>query len=403
MTDVPHGWRATTLGELGRYLNGRAFKKHEWGTVGRPIIRIQNLTGSSSTFNYFEGEVDDRYVVRPGDLLVSWAATLGSYFWNGPQAVLNQHIFKVESNIDPRFHKYLLDHKLAELMRHTHGSGMVHITRGRFDSLPVAVPPIEEQGRIVAILEDHLSRLDAANDYVRAARRRGAVLEDQLLASALETVRSDRVPLRGLLETGLANGKSVPSQAGGFPVLRLTALRDGRIDLAERKEGAWTVDDAARFLVRRGDFLIARGNGSLRLVGRGGLVEDEPDPVAFPDTLIRARPDASLIQPTFLALVWNAPTVRQQIERAARTTAGIYKVNQKDLGQIQVPVPSLTDQTRVVAAVGEARYGLNQLTAEMNRARNRSVALRGALLAAAFSGRLTGGSNDLDRAEEMVG
>ena len=44
--------------------------------------------------------------------------------------MLNQHIFKVESNIDPKFHKYLLDHKFDELMRHTHGSGMVHITRG---------------------------------------------------------------------------------------------------------------------------------------------------------------------------------------------------------------------------------------------------------------------------------
>ncbi|MBL0002993.1 MAG: restriction endonuclease subunit S [Actinomycetales bacterium] len=56
------------------------------------------------------------------------------------EAVINQHIFKVESNIDRRFHKYLLDYKLADLTRHAHGSGMVHITRGRFDSVPVIVP-----------------------------------------------------------------------------------------------------------------------------------------------------------------------------------------------------------------------------------------------------------------------
>ena len=133
-------WKRTTLGDLGRYLNGRAFKKNEWSSHGRPIIRIQNLTGSSTAYNYFEGELEDRYIVQPGDLLVSWAATLGAYIWHGPEAVLNQHIFKVESNIDVRFHKYLLDHMLSDLMRHTHGSGMVHITRGRFDSMPVSVP-----------------------------------------------------------------------------------------------------------------------------------------------------------------------------------------------------------------------------------------------------------------------
>ena len=66
------------------------------------------------------------------------------------------------------------------------------------------------------------------------------------------------VPLRELIGTPLANGRSVPSQVGGFPVLRLTALRNGTIDLRERKEGAWTRDDAERFLVQTGDFLVSR-------------------------------------------------------------------------------------------------------------------------------------------------
>ena len=399
---TPAGWKRETLGELGRYLNGRAFKKQEWKSAGRPIIRIQNLTGSSNAFNYFEGEADDRHVVHPGDLLVSWAATLGAYVWHGPEAVLNQHIFKVESYIDLKFHKYLLDHKLEDLMRHTHGSGMVHITRGRFDAVSVDVPPIDEQRRIVDLLEDHLSRLDAADAYLRAAQRRGRVLYDQLLVSAVSALESSEVPLAELLAGGLANGKSVPTQEDGFPVLRLTALCDGHIDLAERKPGAWTAADAKRFLVKRGDFLIARGNGSLRLVGRGGLITDEPDAVAFPDTLIRARPDLTRIHPEFLAYVWNAPGVRRQVEQAARTTAGIYKVNQKDLSAVRVPVPSLADQERVTTAVRESRDALSRLALEVSRAVAQSSALRRSLLSAAFSGRLTGDASDDSEAKEMI-
>lgn len=172
MSDLPPGWEWTTLGEIGRYLNGRGFKKSEWSESGRPIIRIQNLTGSGGSFNYYEGDAEERHTVRDGDLLVSWAATLGVYVWRGPEAVLNQHIFKVESQIHLGFHRWLLEHLLAKLQRQTHGSGMVHITKGRFDSTPVPLPPLAEQERIVAAIEEHLSRLDAAEHALQASNDR---------------------------------------------------------------------------------------------------------------------------------------------------------------------------------------------------------------------------------------
>ena len=264
------------------------------------------------------------------------------------------------------------------------------INKHALGQLPVPVPPLEEQRRIVDLLEDHLSRLDAADAYLHAARRREVVLHDQVLASVLSSASRIAVPLRDVLTTGLSNGRSVPSQDGGFPVLRLTALREGRIDLAERKAGAWTAAEAARFLVEKGDFLISRGNGSLRLVGRGGLVMQEPDPVAYPDTLIRARPAADKIMPDYLALVWNAPEARRQIEKVANTTAGIYKVNQKDLGAILVPLPSLADQRRIVESVADSREALSRLSGHIRAASDRSDGLRRSLLTAAFSGRLTG-------------
>src|SRR5687768_7048965 len=115
MSDLPAGWTSATLGEIGEYLNGRGFKKSEWNDTGRPIIRIQNLTGSANSFNYFAGEPEEYYIARDGDLLVSWAATLGVFVWRGPEAVVNQHIFKVNSRIDLGFHRYLLDATLMSL------------------------------------------------------------------------------------------------------------------------------------------------------------------------------------------------------------------------------------------------------------------------------------------------
>jgi type I restriction enzyme S subunit len=182
--NVASTWEEKTMGQIGTYLNGKAFKSSEWSNKGRPIIRIQNLTGSGSTYNYFDGELEERYVVRPGDLLFSWSATLGTYIWKGPEAALNQHIFKVESKIDKKFHKYLLDFKIQEMQDQTHGSGMVHITKKLFDAIPVLIPPLGEQIEIVQMLDDQLSRISATKKIAEEVSILSKKFEKSLLHHA---------------------------------------------------------------------------------------------------------------------------------------------------------------------------------------------------------------------------
>nr|WP_231945247.1 restriction endonuclease subunit S [Agrococcus jejuensis] len=277
-----------------------------------------------------------------------------------------------------------------ELLRGTRKSGttVASIEMPRFHAFELPVPPLEEQQRILLTLEDRLSGLDTAEGYVGMAQRRQETLRTAILRNELARVAQRALPLARVITAGLSNGRSVPTLEGGFPVLRLTSIRAGRIDLRERKPGAWTATDAARYLVRKGDFMIARGNGSIRLVGLGGLVSEDPDVVAYPDTLIRAQPNETIINPEFLALVWNSRVVREQIERVARTSAGIYKVNQSDLNGISVPVPSLADQRQIVQAVTASNEVLERLATQIGQARARAVSLRRSLLRAAFSGQL---------------
>ena len=69
------------LGELASYVNGYAFKPEDWGEVGLPIIRIQNLTGTNETLNYYAGEYPRQVEINDGDVLISWSASLGVYLW----------------------------------------------------------------------------------------------------------------------------------------------------------------------------------------------------------------------------------------------------------------------------------------------------------------------------------
>lgn len=169
----------------------------------------------------------------------------------------------------------------------------------------------------------------------------------------------------------------------GFPVLRLTSIKSGRIDLDESKEGSWTEEEAKPYLVTKGDYLLSRGNGSRKLVGRGGLVGEISDPVAFPDTMVRVRVNSEVIAPKFLRHLWDSPLIRHQIESAARTTAGIYKVNQKILEAIAFPLPPLAEQLRIVEALEGHLSRLDAAEGGVGRAAQRARSLLRRLLAEA--------------------
>jgi type I restriction enzyme S subunit len=195
------------------------------------------------------------------------------------------------------------------------------------------------------------------------------------------------VSLDDLLDEPLANGRSV-KDGNGFPVLRLTALKNRLIDLSEHKLGDWNTTNALRFIVQKGDFLVSRGNGSIDLVGRGGLVVDEPHgQVAYPDTLIRVRVTHRFNR-NLLALLWDSAIVRQKIELAAHTTAGIHKISQSDLQQIPLPLPPLEEQQAIVLHAIAYLKGIERLSGEASKVLAAFDQLDQAILAKAFRGEL---------------
>ena len=126
----------------------------------------------------------------------------------------------------------------------------------------------------------------------------------------------------------------------------------------------------------------------MSLVGRGGLVVQQPDPVAYPDTLIRARIDPARARPEFVARIWNSAIVRRQVEAVARTSAGIHKVNQRDLGQVLIPIPPLQDQDAIVAEVDRRLSLADAAERAVSAGLAKAKRLRQAILKRAFEGKL---------------
>jgi type I restriction enzyme S subunit len=390
MNQLPPGWEWTTIGEIGEYLNGRGFKKSEWSDHGRPIIRIQNLTGSGAAFNHYQGEADERHIVRSGDLLVSWAATLGVYVWRGPEAVLNQHIFKVESHIDAGFHRWLLEHALADLKRQTHGSGMVHITKGNFDATPVPLPPLAEQERIVTAIEEHLTRLEAAEAAVRSCSERLPAMSTAFTASVLDVDAPSR-PIGTFARVGSG---ATPSRTtarywsgGTIPWVSSGALNAPLVTEASAMITQEALAETAVKLWPPGTVLVAMyGEGKTR--GRAAELGIES---TCNQACAAIQVDPGEVRPRFLRWFLNS-----RYEHSRRLASGGVQPN-LSLGlvrAIEVPVPSLAEQDRIIGELEERYEETARMADLLCRSTHRSEQLRRSLLTAAFSGRLV--HQDLD-------
>ncbi|WP_407720664.1 restriction endonuclease subunit S [Ruminococcus sp. JE7B6] len=139
------------LGDVATYINGYAFKPSDWSDNGLPIIRIQNLTGNDYQTNYYNKEYNPKYLVKKGDVLISWSASLGVFVWEKEDALLNQHIFKVvfdKIDVDKDYFCLTVEYLLKRMGSEVHGSTMKHITKPRFDNTLFPLPDKDTQKQI---------------------------------------------------------------------------------------------------------------------------------------------------------------------------------------------------------------------------------------------------------------
>lgn len=277
---IPKHWASRGLGELAEFVNGRGFKPHEWSDSGLPIIRIQNLNGSSA-FNYFSGTYDPKIEVNSGDLLFAWSGSrrtsFGPHFWYGGKAVLNYHTWKVvpaSKEIDKRFLYATLKLLTARIEDEAHGAAaLVHTQKKRIVTYSIWLPPIPEQCKIAAILSTWDRAIELTEKLIAAKQQRKAALMQQLLSGKV------RLPgFTGEWRTEKAGNifKSVSTKNHpGERVLSVTQdMGVVNRDEMDRKIGMSLENTGGYKLVRPGDYIISLRSfqGGLEMSRLRGIV-----------------------------------------------------------------------------------------------------------------------------------
>ncbi|WP_407354730.1 restriction endonuclease subunit S [Methanolobus sp. WCC5] len=176
---VPEKWRKKTIDNLFVFTNGTGFKASDWSKEGLPIIRIQNMNGSSE-YNYYNGQIEEKWLVNPGQLLFAWAGTrgvsFGPHIWKGPKGVLNQHIYKLEPKIDGdrRWLYYALIKVTDTIERKAHGfkSTLLHVQKSDITNQVVVVPPLPEQKAIADLLSTWDEAIEKTERLIQAREKR---------------------------------------------------------------------------------------------------------------------------------------------------------------------------------------------------------------------------------------
>ena len=277
-----------------------------------------------------------------------------------------------------------------------HGTTVHSIEVPALKDLSVAIPPLAEQRRIVAKIEELLSDLDKGVESLTTACDQLKAYYQSVLKSAFkgELTESDAVAWTeytvGQLTTDIRYGtaKKCAVDTTKTPVLRIPNVASGRIDLEDLKHANFTADEFRKLRLESGDILIVRSNGSASLVGLSAIVTEAASGYVYAGYLIRLRIKKDIVLPEFLNLYLHSPMVRAGIERQARSSSGVHNVNSDEIKAIPLIIPSIRVQEKIIATVNQVRSQIDVLESSIETELAHANVLRQSILQKAFSGQL---------------
>lgn len=406
MSDLPAGWEWATIGEVAD-VNPTMSKGDIPDDQAVSFVPMSAVSEESGKVDYSDrrsagGLKSKSYrQFTDGDLLV---AKITPSMENGKAAVARGlvngrgfgstefHVVRAAPGVSPEYllHFVLQRRFRADAARSMTGTaGQLRVPPDYLRSRTLPLPPTQEQQRVVAAIEERLSRLDAAESAMASARTRLV----QLRASVLEHVTAGGWAVRSLGDVllSLRNGCFVSrpkADPPGLPILRISAVRPLALDPSAIRYAPGDFERSTVYRVETGDLLFTRYSGNPDYVGACAVVPSAAAGYLHPDKLIRGVPDPCLVLSDWVALVVSSGRGRREIEQRLKTTAGQVGISGSQLKTVPIPLPPLSTQSERIAAWLTSASAMSRLQRELNVASARAVAARRSILAAAFSGQL---------------
>ena len=186
--ELPEGWRVRSLSEIADFLNGLALQKYppKKGYETLPVIKIRELKqGITSDTDRANTELDEKYIIDSGDVLFSWSGSLEVVIWQYGKGALNQHLFKVSSEIYPKwFYYHWVLHHLKEFKKiaSSKATTMGHINRKHLDLAEVIIPDKETFKKLNFLFSPILEKIENNQNQLQSLTKTRDTLLPKLMS-----------------------------------------------------------------------------------------------------------------------------------------------------------------------------------------------------------------------------
>lgn len=270
------------------------------------------------------------------------------------------------------------------------GTTRKRISRKNLGSLTIPVPPVAEQRRIVEVIEEQFSHLDAAKASLERALKRVRTARELAFTSVARFDSASYSPLGDIADIlgGVTKDSKRETDLGFIEVtyLRVANVQRGYLDLSDVATIRVDRGKAEKLRLMPGDILFNEG-GDRDKLGRGWIWEGQIEGCIHQNHVFRARVDPNVYEPKFISLYGNT-VGRQWFERMGRQTTNLASLNLTTLKSFPIPRVPIEDQRRVVAETERQLSVYDRMVVELETALGRSRCLRRAVLETAFTGRL---------------
>jgi type I restriction enzyme S subunit len=408
---MKRAWTIKSLAELCDFQRGLTYSKgDEVEMSDNAVLRANNIDLATHRLDFSElkyisdkVQVPSAKMVRSDSLLICTAS--GSKSHLGKVAFVDQDYGYAfggfMGQITPRkevvpkflFHAMTSQQYKQFITALSDGANINNLKFGDLGKFPIPVPPLPEQQRIVALLDEAFTGLATAQAHAeRNLRNARALFESHL--NAVFTQRGEgwvEKPLEELIESnviGLTKNSREQGEDKAWPYVKMNNItRDNRFDFSSFTCVDANAEEVSKFSLKDGDFLFNTRN-SHELVGKSCIYESHSnDAVLYNNNIMRVRFQRG-IDAKFVLLAFSSKGVAYELNALKSGTTNVSAIYFKDLKSLVVPVPPIAEQKRIAAKLDALSVETQHLTRLYERKLAALAALKQSFLHQAFNGEL---------------
>lgn len=422
--EIPAHWNLLAL-KYAAYINAEVLPETTAPDYELQYVDISNVDSQGNVIEvqpvYFENAPSRaRRRVKDGDTIISTVRTYlkaVAYIKNPPENLIVSTGFAVLSpkpKILPEYLRWLVlsEQFISLVVAHSVGVSYPAINPTTLGSLPIWLPPLEEQRAIATILDHEVNQINELiaqkHRLIHLLRERFSSLTSQVVVRGLDPSIPmcdsgidwlGEIPchwklkrfkfLMHKIEQGWSPlSENHPAENDEWAVLKVGCVNGGKFNANENKALPPELEPLTEYEIKTGDLLISRAN-TRELLGSAAVVKQVRSKLLLCDKLYRVRLDQNQVDADFLVAALSSSSIRYQFERdATGASSSMQNIGQDSIKEAIIVLPGLEEQVQI----REFLSGLNDRIGRIVTALEQSISnlseQRSALISAAVTGKI---------------